>query len=674
MQHYVGDLESAFPAAIAARATASSVATPRREIILFVLDARHAHWAHNLLLNLDELGLGSRALGIGSSQEACAALLHRVTPGTLSCGKSTFLRRESGNLTLTRALKKWRIGDGHVYHLWWQRWRYLSWAVRLGYNAMSLDTDISLRADPYALFHGTLSHRQLFVGLDSEVGGDQRPGLFPMINVGLVYCQRCAPDGAANVVLSEVVRRVHAFLDGPLLWKTKSRHTMIAERVLWEQDLFKDALLHVAFDLPPHESRHARANANPPPEGFARDPRARERTWRLENVTLDAATPPQPWPWLSLRDESAMGLPLYIFSPWNVPPHGAACAGQWAMRPPPVMIGHLVGCTAKHLIMRQLGWWHYEVSAADALAAAPSVPSAPQPATKRAFPEDARVLVLRAHELQMNGPQDVTKMWSVIRRFAMLALALGRRAVLPLVPYAPPEQSTRLDAPRALSHSPNARLAGCVDRCALSPCAPRVPNPLRSSLSTVTLGDAAACAETFSDDGTTELGLIPRAVDSPLGWRPSPDTSRWWWTPNRRNPHVRPGCCQPIPHYASCIDPAGARRPLGAEALLSTADLGRLLAESHHQPPSHRAPGLNTAAPSGATIKTVALPASWADEAIDELEQHAKARVLVLDTGRLADARLPSIEWLVRRGGAGTAAEEAIGAHASKCFVALGKE
>ena len=63
---------------------------------------------------------------------------------------SSYMRRTSQNQTLVAALNRWQIREWHVYHLWWQRWRYLAWAVELGYNAMSLDTDISLRANPYA--------------------------------------------------------------------------------------------------------------------------------------------------------------------------------------------------------------------------------------------------------------------------------------------------------------------------------------------------------------------------------------------------------------------------------------------------------------------------------------------------------------------------------------------
>ena len=274
---YFGDLEvhGALESALAARAAtstspaaSSSGGKSRKEILLFVLDTRHAQWAQNLLLNLDEHGLGGRALAIGSSVEACAGILARVERATLACGHSTFLRRtpqaEGGNRTLTAALNKWKIREWHVYHLWWQRWHYLARCVALGYNALSLDTDISLRANPYELFHGALRHRQLIVGLDSEATGRERPGLFPMINVGLVYCQGCRAHGPAWRVLNEVTRRAVAFLLSPVLYKTRHGHTDIAEQVLWEQDLFKDAIEHVAFRLPPNESRHARMNANPP--------------------------------------------------------------------------------------------------------------------------------------------------------------------------------------------------------------------------------------------------------------------------------------------------------------------------------------------------------------------------------------------------------------------------
>ena len=464
--------------------------------------------------------------------------------------------------------------------------------------------------------------------------------------------------------------------------------------MLWEQDLFKDALEHVAFKLNPDDSRHARENANPPPEGFRRDPGAKKRGWQHELLSVTPGTRGQDWPWLPLgrddraaaKDESAGGLPLWIFSPWNVPPHGSACAGQWAVRPPPVMIGHLVGCTSKHLMMRQLGWWHYEVSAADALLAAEgtvlegaaasmtpweraeqagmaaqaagvavtaegAVPRlVPDPLwgpiraasrsgggqeasrQARAFPGHARVLVLRGHGLRMATPRNVGPMWDTVRRFSLLALALGRRAVLPLVP------------------------------CELAPCAPRVPNPLRPSLSTISLGDPRACREGPSAGIGSATDLVPRSVDSPLGWSPSPDTSRWWGGRARRQPHD--GCCQPIPHFGSCIDPAGARRPLGTEPLISTADLARFMEEIRRG---------TSELEMRRTVHVARLSANWTDDSLHSMHKATEhARVLVVDAQGVPAERLPAIDWLIAHAGV-NAAEESIGSHAARCFSALAR-
>ena len=247
----VGDLEApgAFASAVQSRARPLSPMTRRSDVIMFVCDERHTHYAHNLLLNLAELGLAGRALAIGNSALACQRLIARSPADSVTCGYSSYLRSGT-NATVDRALRSWRIGDGHVYHLWyagvdksppaglaiehsvarvhrWQRWHYLGWAVRLGYNALSLDTDISLRADPYVLLHGPLGHRQLFVGLDSEASGAERPGVFPMINVGFVYCRRCATHGPAHRLIADVPRRMLRLLMGPTLYKTRNGHSTL---------------------------------------------------------------------------------------------------------------------------------------------------------------------------------------------------------------------------------------------------------------------------------------------------------------------------------------------------------------------------------------------------------------------------------------------------------------
>ena len=116
----VGNLEArgVFASALASRARPISPTAPRRDVILFVCDERHTHYAHNLLLNLAELGLAGRALAIGSTVLACERLVARSPADSVSCGYSSYLRHGM-NASINQALRAWRIGEGHVYHLWY---------------------------------------------------------------------------------------------------------------------------------------------------------------------------------------------------------------------------------------------------------------------------------------------------------------------------------------------------------------------------------------------------------------------------------------------------------------------------------------------------------------------------------------------------------------------------
>ena len=660
--HAIGELEApgVFTSALASRAQGQD-----RDVILFVTDRRHTHYAHNLLLNLEELGLARRSLAIASDAEACAKLLARAPYDSVVCGHSRYLR-PGANTSINLALRAWHIGANHIFHLWWQRWHYLAWAVRLGYSAMSLDTDISLRGDPYAaLFRGALAHHHLFVGLDSEASGTERPGVFPMINVGLVYCRRCDSVGPSQRVIAEVPRRVHALLLGPVRWKTKNRRSDIAERVLWEQDLFKDAIEHVAFSLPPHESRHALGNADTPP----RDPAAHLRGWRFDHHPPVPGAPPVLFPWLPLHgraggvnsSESLCALPLFAFSPWNVPPHGAACAGQWTRRPSPVLVGHMVGCTSKHLTMRQLGWWHYSVSAEDTggtvAQAAAAAPMASGAAPLRAvFPRRSRVLVLRSAGLVIDEPSDIFVVWDVLRRFAMLALALGRRAVLPLLP------------------------------CALGPCAPRVPGPLRTRMVMISMGDGELCNDETRvlSHASRTVPLLRRDVEAPLGWTPSVNTSEWWWDARRTHAgRVRPGCCQAVPTLSACVDASGARRTLSEEPLLCEADLGRLLLEAGKHGAAPLVDAVTAATADPVLVGAWKLPSNWTERSFGVLRR-LRSRVLVLDAQHDAAARLPPATLLgakgvqnrVARTWRDAAVREAAGqvnVYATRCLAALAR-
>jgi len=174
--------------------------------------------------------------------------------------------------------------------------------------------------------------------------------------------------------------------------------------------------------------------------------------------------------------------------------------------------------------------------------------------------------------------------WDVIRRFSMLALTLGRRAILPSLP------------------------------CALAPCATRVPTPLRSVIVGLSCGESAMC-----EDGrlphaqsTPWSDLLPRPFEAPLEWDAQTNTSAWWWQPAAEPRRRSPGCCQLVPVINSCVDASGARRTLSEEPMLCAADLGRLLEEGRRR----RADGEEGSAGLPPLISRYALGSNWSDTSL----------------------------------------------------------
>ena len=560
-------------------------ATPSREIIFMLTDDHHVRLALNLLLNLDELKLHHHLI-IASRPRVCATTWARAQQigVSLGCGHSSFLHRGS-SARIDAGLDAYAIEDTHVYHLWWQRWFFLSEAVGLGYKVLSLDTDVSLRADPYPLFHGPLAHHDLITGLDTDQA--MRPFYFPAANVGLVYA-RGPPNGGAHWVLSESRRRLERLLQGGIVPLPEQRG--VSQQVVWDQDTFKDVLETAAFTPAAPSYRHAQGHcmgrhittgrsigrlAPKLPEGWG---------LRIEHLHFftNLSRPPLPSAWLplhvmpssdsvppanvaeaagasdvsgdassavgggstaapgqmrmrwisskdtgaligsrtmnscngshasgggsearskarwdpweegaagvrsegSMRSGSFAALPMWLFSTYNICPHGDVCDGRWGWAgAPPVVIGHLVGVKCKFWILRMLGWWHYdaarplpdgsdgkghagrgrrlragrrrraaakaEAEAAkaetEAAMARASIRNVDSTATVEApiatlsrppvFPHTSvRPLVLRGHRLGMGTTSaGIAALRVQLVRLVLLALAIGRRAIIPLV-------------------------------------------------------------------------------------------------------------------------------------------------------------------------------------------------------------------------------------------------
>ena len=604
-----GDLEQPgeLERALVARSARLQAHNGQREIVFTVCDHRHQRWAHNLLLNLLELGI-QHTLVIGSSAGVCEMLGARLG-AVLGCGHSSFLL-QGRNRTIDRGLRAWRVAEDHVYHLWWQRWHYMARAVALGYNALNLDGDISFRADPYPLFHGPLAHRELILGLDGSYDGSYNPHMFPAINVGVAYCQG-ARRGAAQWVLEEMERRVLAFLVAPPLMQGNTRN--VAQQVLWEQDTMKDAIETAVFgESRPAEAvlRHVRMYeviGEAPPRLLRPGRKYKWRHERLEGVAARAADVV----WLPLlpslapgaQNETVAGVPQWFFSQYLNPPLGHGVGGAWAAVPSPVLIGHFVTQKLKFVLMRLMGWWHYdlerfadskyEVRVERERQSAAGGKLLPRRRRLVFPPASSKALVLRRHrislqpkaagsELNARGVHRLVALRESLVRFMFLALAVGRRAVLPAVP------------------------------CAITPMGPRIPRALWGDTTVVQMRNASLCGDAAREPTwVLEPSVAPAeswttvrkaSVDSALLMRSG-------------------GCCQLVVNER-CLDPYGTQHALHQEAVWFERDLGHLVHEA-------RAADGGKAPP----FPVVALSSlvGGANQSLDALWQHAAARVVVVD-------------------------------------------
>lgn len=433
----------------------------QQDVILMVTDFEHQHWAHNLLLNLHSLDL-HHSLVIASAPRVCSSLHMRLFSTGLRtgghCAHSSYLR-EASNTSIAAGLHRWQIGEGHVFHLWWQRWRYVALAISMRFNVLSLDTDISLRTDPYPLLWHAYQHRQLVVGVESEKPARNNHYIFPAANLGFVYC-RASAGGNVQRLFTEVTRRIEELLLAPSPSLNQESHT--ATNMLWDQDIFRDVVETFAFDLRPPSFRHVLYHAGTSPADL--NAQSRSFDWLREETRFFPAAAPIRTVWLQLHnprhepDETIAGLPMWFFAPYTVNPYGNLWDGGWMRRPSPVVIAHMVFVSNKAFAMRVLGLWHYAASLYQATDILPSATGA------KVFPKEVRALTMRNNGMRL-FEGNASAIWAELLRFTLIALSLQRRAVLPFLPCAnahgvppkPPSLLTTTSQPCTCSRARHAR-------------------------------------------------------------------------------------------------------------------------------------------------------------------------------------------------------------------------
>jgi hypothetical protein len=175
----VCDVEGAMESLLRARAF-------KKEVILTVSDGQHLEPLFNLLLDFKDLKMEHTVILMDKNSSCEAVKQHMPNVG---CVWTSFLQEEHPTPYWTP-----------IVHLWLMRWLLFNSMVRRGYNVLILDTDNSVRMDPYPFLKSSM-----FKGFNQLVSYDDG---IPEINCGIQYGQNISPDGPMAWITAEVVDRL----------------------------------------------------------------------------------------------------------------------------------------------------------------------------------------------------------------------------------------------------------------------------------------------------------------------------------------------------------------------------------------------------------------------------------------------------------------------------------
>lgn len=176
----------------------------KREIILTTADSGHLELLFNLLLDFHELSM-THTVVLMDTEAACnsASALAAHFNLSLGCAWTSFLQHDHPELYWTKSM-----------HMWLLRWLLFNSMVRRGYNVLILDTDTSIRMDPYFFLKSPpFSQYNQIVQYDDNA---------PEINCGLQYGQNIESDGPLAWITAEVVDRMLRCCRLP--WQCAGRH------------------------------------------------------------------------------------------------------------------------------------------------------------------------------------------------------------------------------------------------------------------------------------------------------------------------------------------------------------------------------------------------------------------------------------------------------------------
>ena len=158
----------------------------KREVIMTTADGNHLEEFFNLMLDFQDLHMEHTVVFM-DKKESCDTAMALMP--NLGCTWASFLRDDHPQPYWTT-----------IVHMWLMRWVLFNSMVRRGYNVLILDTDNSVRADPYVFLKSAM-----FADYNQIVSFDEG---IPEINCGAQYGQNIGSDGPMAWITAEVVDRI----------------------------------------------------------------------------------------------------------------------------------------------------------------------------------------------------------------------------------------------------------------------------------------------------------------------------------------------------------------------------------------------------------------------------------------------------------------------------------
>ncbi|KAK3242830.1 hypothetical protein CYMTET_47501 [Cymbomonas tetramitiformis] len=212
----------------------------QNELILLTTNSAYGDLLLNYLYMLEQVGMEHYVI-VTHDYQVCRELQARAAR-PVACMPSSFLRdrKEIGRL----------MAIGELVHICALKWHTASRLVKLGYNLLISDADVSFLQNPYPFFKGPFKDHTV-------IGMEENLRSFYPVNVGVVYVQNASPGGAtawAFDMMSAHFLRAEEEAAMAWLWKLMPRglaKPYVAHRphdkgevftdMVWDQAVFNDA-------------------------------------------------------------------------------------------------------------------------------------------------------------------------------------------------------------------------------------------------------------------------------------------------------------------------------------------------------------------------------------------------------------------------------------------------